>query len=527
MATHIAFVVAQLYNEVGRPSAGALTRIGDIAIIKFYTQPKGWRLKMESSNIEPGKYKPRFDFGKDQVTDQSATGSINELLDELNHEITYAPDGNKAKHSDASGKTITRKDLNGIIEFINSTLGQEITGGNCTLPISTLKTIKLLYLKNDTSDTQLLQRISKPGTIKATFEHWTERNTPRNEKTIKAASYLMSTLELEIDEERLKHIHINRLTPSKLLECYARHIKELIEPIYMAFAGNDEAIASAFMFGAHQIESYQPSNALLGKEGAPVHERLYIYLLTLPFLHFVGEYQQVVESENDELSKYKIEPLFAHAISSPTECDALLRPVTSLAAIHSFLQTNANELARLVHQATGYELRSSEITNIADETQKVLHAYVFHEWHRTDPDAVNISMADCIAAISAIKIQKKIKTKYTPYWKGQISSEKTVSRLLSHLDPSRDIGELYEEDYIPQGAMITLYHRYCIVFSLLFGRNNRMEAFMKFQLAYLKHMTIAHSHFDLVAGNEYETDINIFCEDLIQYIEDQATSHAI
>lgn len=482
---------------------------------------------MENSNIESGKYKPRFDFGKDQVTDQSATGSINELLDELNHEITYAPDGNKAKHSDASGKTITRKDLNGIIEFINSTLGQEITGGNCTLPISTLKTIKLLYLKNDTSDTQLLQIISKPGTIKATFEHWTERNTPRNEKTIKAASYLMSTLELEIDEERLKHIHINRLTPSKLLEYYARHIKELIEPIYMAFVGNDEAIASAFMFGAHQIESYQPSNALPGKEGAPVHERLYIYLLTLPFLHFVGEYQQVVESENDELSKYKIEPLFAHAISSPTECDALLRPVTSLAAIHSFLQTNANELARLVHQATGYELRSSEITNIADETQKVLHAYVFHEWHRTDPDAVNISMADCIAAISAIKIQKKIKTKYTPYWKGQISSEKTVSRLLSHLDPSRDIGELYEEDYIPQGAMITLYHRYCIVFSLLFGRNNRMEAFMKFQLAYLKHMTIAHSHFDLVAGNEYETDINIFCEDLIQYIEDQATSHAI
>ncbi|QDY50894.1 hypothetical protein DUW70_21375 [Stenotrophomonas maltophilia] len=337
----------------------------------------------------------------------------------------------------------------------------------------------------------------------------------------------MSTLELEIDEERLKHIHINRLTPSKLLECYARHIKELIEPIYMAFAGNDEAIASAFMFGAHQIESYQPSNALLGEEGAPVHERLYIYLLTLPFLHFVGEYQQVVESENDELSKYKIEPLFAHAISSPTECDALLRPVTSLAAIHSFLQTHANELAHLVHQATGYDLRSSEITNIADETQKVLHAYVFHEWHRTDHDVVNISMADCVAALLAITIQKKIKTKYTPNWKGQSSSEKTVSRLLSHLDTSRDIEELYEEDYIPQGAMLTLYHRYCIAYALLFGRSNRMEAFMRFQIAYLKHMTVAHSHFDLEAGNEYERKINMFCEDLIQYIEDQATSHAM
>ncbi|HEL4137502.1 TPA: hypothetical protein UM345_000020 [Stenotrophomonas maltophilia] len=482
---------------------------------------------MENSNIESGKYKPRFDFEKDQKTDPPETGSISELLEELNYEIAHASDGSKAKHSNASGKTITRKELKGVIDFINSTLGQEIPTGNCTLTLSTLKTIKLLYSKNDSSDTQLLQRISKPGTIKATFEHWTERNSPRNEKTIKAASHLMSTLELEIDEERRKHIHTNRLTPSKLLEYYARQIKELIDPIYTAFAGDDEAIASAFMFGAHQIESYQPSSLLTSKEAAPIHERLYIYLITIPFLHFVGEYQRIIESENEALSKYKIEPLFAHALSSPSESDDLLRPVTSLATIHSFLKTHAKELARLVHQATGEEFRSSEIPNIADETQKVLHAYVFHEWHRTDPEAVNISMADCIAAISAIKIQKKIKTKYTPYWKGQISSEKTVSRLLSHLDPSRDIGELYEEDYIPQGAMITLYHRYCIVFSLLFGRNNRMEAFMKFQLAYLKHMTIAHSHFDLVAGNEYETKINMFCEDLIQYIEDQATSHAM
>lgn len=481
---------------------------------------------MSDNNIEFTKYKPRFDFEKNQKSNQPETSSINELLAELNHEISHTSGGSLAPKSDASTKEITRKDLKGAIDFIKNALGEEIPPGNCTLPISTLKTIKLLYLKNDSSDSQLFRRISKPGTVKATLEHWTERNTPRNERTIKSASHLMSILKLDIGEERVKHIHINRPTPSKLLEYYALQIKELIEPIYMAFAGNDEAIASAFMFGAHQIESYQPSNALPGKEGAPVHERLYIYLLTLPFLHFVGEYQQVVESENDELSKYKIEPLFAHAISSPTECDALLRPVTSLAAIHSFLQTNANELARLVHQATGYELRSSEITNIADETQKVLHAYVFHEWHRTDHDVVNVSMADCVAALSAITIQKKIKTKYTPHWIGQSSSDRTVSRLLSHLDNSRDIAELYEEDYIPQGAMITLYHRYCIIFSLLFGFNHRMEAFMEFQLAYLKHMAIAHSHFDLEAGSEYERKIDIFCEKLIQHIEDQATSHA-
>lgn len=482
---------------------------------------------MEDSNIEPGKYKPRFNFEKDQLTDQSATGSINELLEELNRTPPHEPKGSQKSNPAIYREEITKENLEGAINFIKSNFNIEIPSINSKLPITTIKTIKLLYRSNRSFKGQLFERISLPGPSQATFEHWTERNTPRNEKTIKAVSYLMSTLEREIDEEILKHIHTNKLTPSKLLEYYARQIKELIDPIYIAFAGDDEAIASAFMFGAHQIESYQPSSLLTSKEAPPIHERLYIYLINLPFLHFVGEYQRIIESENEALSKYKIEPLFAHALSSPSESDDLLRPVTSLAAIHSFLKTHAKELARLVHQATGEEFRSSEIPNIAEETQKVLHAYVFHEWHRTDPEAVNISMADCIAAISAIKIQKKIKTKYTPYWKGQISSEKTVSRLLSHLDPSRDIGELYEEDYIPQGAMITLYHRYCIVLSLLFGRNNRMEAFMKFQLAYLKHMTIAHSHFDLVAGNEYEVKINMFCEDLIQYIEDQATSHSM
>lgn len=59
---------------------------------------------MENSNIESGKYKPRFDFEKDQKTHPPETGSISELLEELNYEIAHASDGSKAKHSNASGK---------------------------------------------------------------------------------------------------------------------------------------------------------------------------------------------------------------------------------------------------------------------------------------------------------------------------------------------------------------------------------------------------------------------------------------
>lgn len=486
---------------------------------------------MSGSNIEPGKCKPRFDFERHKKSSQSETGSIKELLEELNRTPPHKPKGSQKSNPAIYREEITKENLEGAINFIKSNFNIEISSINSKLPITTIKTIKLLYLSNRSFKGQLFERISLPGSSQATFEHWIERNTPRNEKTIRAASQLMSTLELEINDERLKHIHINKSTPSKLIEIYAKKIMEFIAPIYEIFKDDGEYrdwyITTTIRFASSEIESYRPSPLPANTEAGPIHERLYIYLLTLPFLHFVGEYQRIVESENEELSKYQIEPLFTQALSSPSEGDALLRPVTSLAAIHSFLQTNANELARLVHQATGYELRSSEITNIADETQKVLHAYVFHEWHRTDHDVVNISMADCVAAILAITIQKKIKTKYTPYWKGQSSSEKTVFRLLSHLDTSRDIEELYEEDYIPQGAMLTLYHRYCIAYALLFGRSNRMEAFMRFQIVYLKHMTIAHSHFDLEAGNEYETNINMFCEYLIQYIEDQATSRAM
>ena len=76
---------------------------------------------MEDSNNESGKYKPRFDFNKDHNNNPSETGTINELLQELNYEMARTENGKEAGHSNASGKTITHKELKGVIDLVSST----------------------------------------------------------------------------------------------------------------------------------------------------------------------------------------------------------------------------------------------------------------------------------------------------------------------------------------------------------------------------------------------------------------------
>ncbi|HHA2454110.1 TPA: hypothetical protein ACOEBF_001134, partial [Stenotrophomonas maltophilia] len=66
---------------------------------------------MEDSNIEPGKYKPRFNFEKDQLTDQSATGSINELLEELNRTPPHKPKGSQKSNPAIYREEITKENL--------------------------------------------------------------------------------------------------------------------------------------------------------------------------------------------------------------------------------------------------------------------------------------------------------------------------------------------------------------------------------------------------------------------------------
>lgn len=431
---------------------------------------------------------PLFDFGSNPDPNGSQTATLGQLLEELNYENTYRSNGKEADKSPAAGTEVTVKSLELTLNFIRDALGENLQGTTDLLPLNTVKTVKLLYLKNDSSDTQLYRRLARPDENGATMEHWEARNSTRNEYTIKIASEIMVAIRQELDATKSSRIETSLLETSKLLGCIEKENEEILAPIYERFSGDDKALARAFNHMAKVVSSYSPTQPPRAALTAPLHEKLYIYLRTLPFLHFIGEYKRHINAE--EARDLTIHPIldrvkeFCNELSPTIGLQVDERtPITSIAEFPEFLSCHALGLSKLVHQATGVKSERRDLLAISNEAIKLLHAYVFHQWHRTDPEVVNLTVTDCVATLAAIRIQQKRKTTYTPKWVGQESEDVTVSRLLSHLDNARSIQDLYEEDYIPQGALQILYHRFCIVYAKICGYDQRQLAWMDFQLA--------------------------------------------
>ena len=470
----------------------------------------------QHSEDQTREYKPRFDFGRDRNPDEPQTATIKELLNELNYEGTRTPRGSIAASSQSDGNLINMQALESTLKFIPAATGEDLTGATHDLPISTIKTIKVLYAKNDDSGSHLFRRLARPTDGSATMEHWTTRRTTRNEYTIKLADELLENLSLELSPERLRRIETSLLTTSKLLECIELENFEILEPIYRQFSGKDEALATALKFMEQAAASYTPDASLLQYTAPALHERIYIYLRTLPFYHFIGEYKRIVKAAEDLVSNANpiLEQMGGFCEDLSEESGTVIHadtPITSIMEFPDFLSRYSLPLGKLVQQATDIRSNRRDLIGITGEAQKLLHAYVFHQWHKTSADVTNLSAADCVAALCAIRHQQKVKTPYTPSWIGQESAEKTIFRLLTHLGRDRSINELYEDDYIPQGAMQILYHRFCLFHARMSDRYARQQAWIDFQLERLEKYAECFNLSDIDCIDRSVIGFNLFC----------------
>ncbi|MFC4729601.1 hypothetical protein [Coralloluteibacterium thermophilus] len=501
-------------QDVGQGTASTSQR--RIRILNSHGSEERKVMTRQHSADKAPKYKPRFDFDENNSWNAPQTATINELLDELNYEETRTSQGSMAANSQSNGKLITMQALESTLSFIREAVGEELNGTTRHHPIKTIKTIKLLYAKKDDSGSHLFRRLARPKDDSATMEHWTARSTTRNEYTIKLADELMQTLSLELEPERLRRIETSLLTTSKLLECIEHETFEILEPIYYRLSGNDEALAAAFKLMELAASSYVPDASPLQYTAPPLHERIYIYLRTLPFYHFIGEYKRIVKAQEDVVSHVQSvrEQMgeFCKHLSKEigTDVDADT-PITSIMEFPEFLARHSLPLGKLVQLATGIKNNQRDLTGITGETKKLLHAYVFHQWHKTSADVTNLSAADCVAALCTIRHQQKVKTPYTPSWIGQESAEKTISRLLTHLGRDRSINELYEDDYIPQGAMQILYHRFCLFHARMSDRYARQQAWIDFQLERLEKYAECFNHSDIDCIDRSVSGFNLFC----------------
>lgn len=454
------------------------------------------------ATTDSGQSEIQFDFTPGSDPDGTQTGTIKELLEEINQQ-----NGNLI-----SGAVLDEKSLRGPIELVCRITGGQIKGTVQQLPLTTLKTIKLLYEKNDEYGIQLFRHLAMPGeSEKPTMEHRNSRNTQRNVTFPKIANEIMEALAREIPAERLAQIETSLLSPPKLLECIFYENEEILAPLFRTFKGSSTSFTESYRFLTEETRNFpQRKYALV----IPAHEALYTYINTLPFFHFVGEYKKIIElarisppvpSMQDEIKQ------FCKELSEQTgESIGYNTPITSVEEFPEFIQKHDVQLRALVESATGISSRKDDFVDTANLTSKVVNAYVFHQEHKIPLHVTTLSAADCVAALCTVRHQQKEKTNYSPAWIGRSNKEIQTSPL-KQMDRKRGIEELYSDDYIPHGAMQFMYYRFCEFHAGFIDDMERHNAWMGFQVARLERYAKCFLSNDIDQINRSIMDLNTFC----------------
>lgn len=445
---------------------------------------------------------PLFDFGSNHEPNGKITGTIKELLEELNYENFKTATGTHAKKGNSNGTAVTFDSLNGVLAFLDEVTDMGTPNLAQNVPLSTLKTIKLLYVTNDDKDTQLFRLLKSPlRGGKPTLEFYTTESSLRNQKGVAIVGRLLSTLSTEVDPAVLRKVDVSLLTYPKLLECIAEENLEILEPIHARHRGHPASITKAFIRLAESLNSYESTKP---KTRRPIHEAVYIYLRALPLLHFVKEDQYidglalVKEPINAVLNEIE---LFYSKVFGTTDTENWHnKPIMSVKSFPLFVDANALELAKLIQRATGISSERRDIMKIRNASSKVLCTYVFHEWNIIPLDTVNISVIDCIAALCTIRHQQKVKTKYSAYWQGQTQQDIGTS-ILRQMDDSRGPEELFEHDYIPHGINQIMFRRFSQFYAAFTGQLDRYLAWKKLEAVRLSKYAECY-----LSNNVYDSD---------------------
>lgn len=458
----------------------------------------------------------RFDFSKGRGVDDRQSGTLRELLDDLDPK--YAP---------AEGAEITLDSLETTRTFIHELTGRTHNSLTESLPLSTLKTIKLLYLHSKKAKTQLFRHLQAPHDgARPTLEFRITGNAPRNKMAVKAINDLVMQLALEIPSDRRDYIDGMLLRKNALLECIVREQAQILEPLHAAFGHAPPALREAVKALTLLTAAYEPSTRL--HREPPLHEALYTRIRALPLLHFVGEYQTIIERAqltapvppiHDQIAQFcEVLPKKIGVSIQPHN------PIMSIQSLDDFVDEHALPLAKLIKQATGISSNRRDLLNIRNQAAKVLHAHLFHQSGPVNLSETRLSVSDCVAALCTIRQQQNgaQKIPYTPRWIGQKSSE-TTRKVFNQLDRDKPIEALYEEDYIPHGTLQLLYHRFCALHAAFVDQTDTHRAWMAFRIAHLKAYATCHACIDIDGITLSLRGLDDYCMRCAEEIVHQAT----
>jgi hypothetical protein len=426
----------------------------------------------------------RFNFGS-----SCQEGDIHDLLEEL-----------RTEYQNKNGITITLESLENTLNFINETTGQSINSNKKNISPITLKTIKLLYVKNRESGKNLFRLLSPPGSKnQPTMEFATTTTISRDKKAYEIIASIINELSIEIPKKKIA-IHQKILEKSELqstAECFLTHIVKgndtVMNILGNHFAENDKMLAYAYQTMTKSLNSLT-STTKNHNNKTPLNESLFVYLDTLALRHFISHRREHMEKTliNIPIASISEEShnLFQKMnVNSNTNHDQFSR-VFSANNFHHVILGYKEEISSLIRSATGLTCNYEQLIENTKRAKPLLVAYGFRAHDEIDPNASTISLVDIIAVICSFRYQQEVGTEYIPFWKGQGKQGKDPQR---HYDNGFGLSVGQKKKQIVrkndlhqhQGVFQLYYDRFSKFQAVFKNENESYDAWMAYQSARL------------------------------------------
>lgn len=427
---------------------------------------------IKESAKSKSNYLSRFDFNLNEET-----GTIAELIDELNIE-----------YPKKNGECINFDSLTGTLNFIERITGRQLYDPSEQLPVSIVKLIKLLYVRNDESGKHLFKLLASPGEGSTpTMEFCTGTTIPRDVPSADLINSIIDKLSLDIPKDKLELFYNllgsepRRSSSEKFLLAIERTDDEVTHILEQRMGDDDRGMANAYYSLAKYIGSisFQAS----ASQVTPASEAVFVHLETLALKHFIVHHKAHLK---EAVLNRKIEDV---ADDATTLCNSIaaqagisaLSPFDKLFSIRNFHHVvfgYPSEMASLVKAATGFETRKKRLLENTVRARALLTWYAYRSFDETNPDAPTLSFIDIVAALSSFRIQQEIKTDYSPYWHGQKSQGSDPQRLF---DKGLRIRDLHQH----QGVFQIYYYRFEQYQAAFTGTSPSYYALLAYRLARL------------------------------------------
>lgn len=438
------------------------------------------------------------------------TATLSDLLNALNSKVIKE-----------NGELITLKSLKRTLEFLKKAIGLEVKGKNHPLPLTVLKTIRILFLADYNHSKNVLRLLAPPQADGiASMEFSTVTTIPRDEEASSLIQELSGLLALEIDPSRIEMLsqalgQREKHSVSENILLHFEYTNDAVSKILHDAFGDDEDHLTEVL---HSLTTPLNQFRVEPMEGRvpPANEAMYTYLQTLPFLHFIQHYPKHLEATRirGEIGciTEEAERLCQVAAQGTLNHHRPASRVFSVSTFHHLLREYPEEMCELVHKATGIPTTVRQLQAHRDRVRPLLISYAYRSFDCTDPDATVLSVYDAVAAFCSFRHQQVDGDHYKPYWHGQTDQGKNPQRLF---DKGLSDGHPYQY----QGVLQIYLNRFYEYRASFLGNIDSYRAWMNYQVAVLGAYRSVLDLKDIVAVAKGLTTLNVYCiaaaEDLV------------